>query len=541
MDVKVKIDVGGIQNFIFSVYEGEKGGTARTLRARSFYIHALTELILELLKERLKEIGIFVKETQILFGSGSSEIYLRELDEQKLESLERAVKEFQEVLDKFFLHSLKGSLSVTLGVLKEGKEREFFLRKKRRFSSYLNEFKGDVFLLTDEDRKTAKCPRCRLFFYGKKGEKERCEFCEELKKLGQKLPKVKSFKFVKKGGEGDGGLYFKDFLPEKGLKLLEEGKKDVNLTVPITTVSALRELVKKGELRIEDLKDLLKDYPEPSDAEVVAPFVVIALSSKGNKKLGYLKLDVDNLGKTFRELSAFEKQKTLSDFLNNFFGKEVIKIAKEEFTPSKDHPFLKETYIFILYAGGDDLFAIAPWDKLLDFVHKVYLRFKEEVKSKISEKLGLKELTFSAGFVAVPPKFTVRYTAELVDEEESKAKEKKNRLSAFNGIVVEWEELGELLCRAKEFTTLIEEEKIPRGLFFKFLEIARELKRGKLSSYPELFYFIGRNVKDEESKEKLLSFVLSWLNWESSDEENRKSLDRALFVTTYVLMATRRE
>jgi len=141
----------------------------------------------------------------------------------------------------------------------------------------------------------------------------------------------------------------------------------------------------------------------------------------------------------------------------------------------------------------------------------------------------------------VRPKFTARYSAELVDREERTAKNSgKNCISLFNGIVVSWEDLGSYITKAKELVKLVEDEKVPRNIFYKFLETAKDLKNGKLSSYPQLFYFIGRNVKDESAKRELLNFVKNWINWEKRKEVN-SAINGALFTSTYVLMATRRE
>ncbi len=528
---RIRVDIGGIQNFIFSVYEGEGGGTARTLRARSFFISAFTEYILELIGKKL---GVEVnRKENVIFGSGSFEVLL----DAKIDvgEIGQRLKELQEKIDTFLLEKLKGTLSVTISLVGGDAEKEFLLEKKRRFSSALENSSKKVWKEKDgiiylEDEGNNKCPRCRLFFYSENTQ-DRCNFCMELREVGGKLPKGCS--------EGKSLKFFKDFVPEgEGLDICNE-----KIVVPLTTVGKVKELREKIFLTEKEVEELTRNRNDRD--EIVAPFTQIVLEAKGDKKLGYLKLDVDNLGRIFFELENFNLRKKLSDFLNDFFKEKVPDIANR-FKPENNG--LKETTIYILYAGGDDLFAIGPWDKLLDFTVEIYKEFKNWKENRLEKSLKKElenkrlPLTFSSGFVAVKPKFTVRYSAELVDREERNAKENgKNCLSAFNGLIVTWEDLGNLISEARDFADLVKGEKIPRTLFHRFLPILRELGEGKFSSYPYLFYFIGRNVKDKEAKNKLQKLVTGWVNWERNDDEAKRSLDKALFLCTYVLMATRGE
>ena len=539
-EIEINVDVGGIQNFIFSVYEGEGegGGTAKTLRARSIYVSVLTDSILEVLKERLKE-KLNLEVEEVLRGSGTLEIPLKVKSEKEETEVRNLVTELQRELDSFLIEKLRAFLSVVISV--KGKEEvssELLAKKRKRFSetllsppSFIGKKEGILYI---DEKANKKCPRCRFLFYS---EGDRCPFCSSLKELGQEIPKASHFRVRK------GSFFLSNFLPFGYSVELYKAERGLNpIVVPLTTTDYLKELVERGILKEEDYQNLFKDESK----EVVAPFEVLSLEAKGDKKLGYLKLDVDNLGKTFRALKDFKLKKELSDFLNTFFSEKVPAIAEKEFKPKLEG--LNKTSIYLLYSGGDDLFAIAPWNVLLDFVLRVYRAFslekEEKLNSQIKETLSSEVgeyLTFSAGFVAVRPKFTARYSAELVDREERTAKNSgKNCISLFNGIVVSWEDLGSYITKAKELVKLVEDEKVPRNIFYKFLETAKDLKNGKLSSYPQLFYFIGRNVKDESAKRELLNFVKNWINWEKRKEVN-SAINGALFTSTYVLMATRRE
>jgi CRISPR-associated protein Csm1 len=84
----------------------------------------------------------------------------------------------------------------------------------------------------------------------------------------------------------------------------------------------------------------------------------------GNTYLGILRMDVDGLGKRFIEgFDSIAQYRAFSNRLVVFFEKEVENMQHDpEFRP----------YLNIIYAGGDDLFIIGRWDKVIDFAERIH-------------------------------------------------------------------------------------------------------------------------------------------------------------------------
>lgn len=184
-------------------------------------------------------------------------------------------------------------------------------------------------------------------------------------------------------------------------------------------------------------------------------------------KIGVLRMDVDNLGQLFingfvdsnNDYSSFSNYATLSGMLDLFFSGYINTIReKEEF---KD-------WVTIIYSGGDDLFAVGQWNKIIEFAYEVQKAFKEFTSRK--------DITLSAGIEIVHPKFPISKVAELSGEAEDKAKsheyngQKKNSVCLFN-IALNWDKEFEKVIELKnKFFTWLQNEIISRSLLQKILD-----------------------------------------------------------------------
>lgn len=148
-------------------------------------------------------------------------------------------------------------------------------------------------------------------------------------------------------------------------------------------------------------------------------------------KLGVLKMDVDNLGKIFirglkDEDKSFSAYATLSFYFEAFFSGYINDIRNGD--NFKDH-------IQIIYSGGDDVFAVGRWDKIIDFAEAVNDSFHQ-----FTERV---DITLSAGIAIVGRKYPVAKAAELADEAENASKKynntEKNAITFF-GETVSWKE-----------------------------------------------------------------------------------------------------
>lgn len=163
--------------------------------------------------------------------------------------------------------------------------------------------------------------------------------------------------------------------------------------------------------------------------------------------LGVLRMDVDNLGKVFIDgLSDREKSfaayATLSSQLDWFFSGYLNTIRG-------GHKY--KDWVNILYSGGDDVFAVGRWDKLLEFA--------SEIRKKFHQFTGERnDISLSAGLVIVRQKFPISKAADNAGEAEALAKkyrkpesnmEDKNAFTFF-GTTISWDDEYEEVEYLKE-------------------------------------------------------------------------------------------
>jgi CRISPR-associated protein Csm1 len=148
------------------------------------------------------------------------------------------------------------------------------------------------------------------------------------------------------------------------------------------------------------------------------------------KRLGVLRMDVDNLGLLFRTLSsgddALRRTATMSRRLDLFFKQELNELYMQHYSRSA----------VIIYSGGDDLFIVGEWTQTLAFAVAIHDHFTEAFRDTT---LGL-----SGGVALVTAKYPIIRAAELSAAEEELSKRfvhgaaRKNALSLF-GIPMRWD------------------------------------------------------------------------------------------------------
>ncbi|GAB4017523.1 hypothetical protein GCM10028773_14240 [Spirosoma koreense] len=182
------------------------------------------------------------------------------------------------------------------------------------------------------------------------------------------------------------------------------------------------------------------------------------------KRLGILRMDVDNLGFLFKNgFSAgkrtFSRYSTLSRSLDYFFKGYLnhIRESNEEFRENT----------FILYAGGDDLFIVGKWD--------VTLRFAETIQREFAAwTCHSNHLGISGGVAIVPTKYPIAKAADQSADEEKRAKNhryadrEKNSLSLF-GTPLAWGEEWRIVTELKDDLKrhIGGEKNIPKALISK--------------------------------------------------------------------------
>lgn len=214
----------------------------------------------------------------------------------------------------------------------------------------------------------------------------------------------------------------------------------------------------------------------------------------GKTFLGVLRMDVDFLGQIFikglpENSRSFAHYATLSSSLDWFFSGYLNTIRNsEEF---KDD-------VNILYSGGDDVFAVGKWNKLIEFAEKIRTEFERFT--------GREDISISGGISMIGPKFPIRKAADLAGEAEEAAKkyaktgQVKPSKNAFNffGETVNWKE------EYPEVKNLKDE-------FVKRLSTDNENTKGKLSKALLQQLMQWKIIKDSHYKKEGSNKDLSYI------------------------------
>ncbi len=185
-------------------------------------------------------------------------------------------------------------------------------------------------------------------------------------------------------------------------------------------------------------------------------------------KLGILRMDVDGLGKRFIEgFNSIKEYKTFSKRLVDFFEKGTAKIQQE--------PAFRD-YLNIIYAGGDDLFVVGRWDKVINFAERIH--------KEVEATFGKDGVTISGGMAIVDSKFPIAKAAEIAGNAEDAAKQflngEKNAF-CFLGKTVSWkEEFDYVKSYQQQFVSLIENYGLSKGILHKLMLYASIADHNKL-------------------------------------------------------------
>ncbi|WP_457621975.1 type III-A CRISPR-associated protein Cas10/Csm1 [Persephonella sp.] len=561
----LKADISGIQNFIYNVHTG-KGGVAKTLRGRSFYITLLPEVISRYI---LNELGYPISNL-IYSGGGIFEILLANTEETR-----KKLDEIVEEIEEFFAENFEANLGIAFGVYEYSpvkmmdKYKDVLKQlnenldnaKKRKFKKFIEtgkiaeiiNFKSDLI------EKKKKCPVCQTYLIEEslEGEKELCELCETFRDIGGHLPKTEKIVFAKERTEnfeqdervicfdslGVVYLVLKDenidkiYSDEETIEILN--LNDTNLNGKTTGFKFLGNTVPKAS---RDLTPEETEEEEIIKEGQIAPFTTIAKFSEGDKRIGILRMDVDNLGKLFSEgikNYSISRVATLSRMLDLFFAGYVNTICKKLSNNTKSDTSVDNLF-YILYSGGDDLFIVAPWDKTIELASEINKNFRKYVSFN-------PDVTVSAGYIQTKPKFPIRVSADLAGEAEKIAKDKgKNRICIL-GDVLSWEDLEEAKKQAEEIKHLIQDHKLKRSFIYaihrlKEQFLKKEDKKARMvfpykeqpdsMFYPYAHYYIARNIEEKKTAKKIAKILL--------DVENIENLKRLTFLINYVALKIRK-
>lgn len=437
-------DLSGVQSFLYTL---TSKGAARSLRGRSFYLQLLTEAVLRYLLEQL---GLPI--TNVIYAGGGHFYFLAPLSAQdKLPAIRRYITSALLSLHGPGLYLAVESAALPAAGFLRGRlpvhwdrlQAALATAKLRRYAELGDQIYKQVFTVQlHGGNREHTCAVCGLESeHGGKleipGEPDAwiCSLCESFRdQMGRDLPRSS---FVVLGlGEPRStdkhtalealqafGVYIRFATPGESLRF------PADYGVQRAVVWALDD--SESWPQTQDLPTArLRRYTvnQVPDKE----FDELQKEAEGIKRLGVLRMDVDNLGQVFRfgfgshperSLASLARIAALSSQLSLYFEGWVKAICARH-----------RQQVYTVYAGGDDLFIIAPWN----LVPGLAL----DIRSDFSRYTGGNpDLHLSGGMAFIDGKYPVYQAAEDAGDAEDLAKglEGKNAF-AFLGRAWKWDD-----------------------------------------------------------------------------------------------------
>lgn len=503
-------DISGIQSYIFNVLN-QQGKVAKRLRARSLTVQLMSEIASHQIAH-----GFDLPLCNIISSAGGN-FYLLLPNTCTVES---KLRDFQRQFDEFTHRNFKAEIFLSLGwVTANGKKLARFddlleelklTCQERKYNPYQTFFvanshwKKDKFLLDEVIQGDEQaCTGCHIHPIINEREKL-CTQCDNDIVIGTNLPKINYITCYKDAKHRFPVLNY-------SYEFAEELPKDqtaylvlaLNNTEPGVGFKFIAN-------HIPSAMDVGCLQPEHNHEESpIAFFDCIADTACGDKHLGYIKVDVDDMGKILRW--GFDPEEpqgkhiipgirhsisrfcSLSRMLEIFFAGYLQKRLENEY---------KELYT--VFSGGDDFFILGPWNKAIDFaceMRKEFTRFCAENP----------DLKFSSGIILAKPHEPISFCARTTDEKlkASKSLEGKDRITLFDQ-TVRWYDIDRILKEAQRVIAWLENQPpiISRGLAYnlrEYGEMSSKYEETKdtrwLKFVPLLIYDINRNLSKEKQQE----------------------------------------
>lgn len=493
-------DLSGIQAFIFGQEEPADKGAVKLLRARSFLLQAVTRSVWLALLRRLQLDPC----AKIMDAGGRFVLFLPDAPavRKELDALEQQV-------EKWLLATFQGAVRLNFARLELaradlGKE-EFSARfedfnealEKAKLQPFRHSFAdGELPLLPvrfEDYEAYGECDYCHVRPAIRDDGRKICGMCSQLQSLGQKLPNTRFIAFCA-GGRSGGNTFANLLFDDISLHLYAEMPPAREVAGALQILSVKAEPVFTvapiaGHMPMISQKDIERWQSEgllTQDGaaysfmgEECAPgepktFAMLAQEARIPPErpgeswtsmpcLGVCKADVDNLGLIFSlglarnfSLSCFAM---LARMLNHFFAGYLMGVIRREY-PN----------IYVIFAGGDDVFAIGPWPEAIAFGQRMAADFQRFCG-------GNPAVTISAGIPLVKPGLPMRAIREEAEDflETSKNFDDgaKNAVTIFK-VSAHWRKAAELLTNGEWLGQLCAAGRISRGFLRRLLGYARE-------------------------------------------------------------------
>jgi CRISPR-associated protein Csm1 len=441
-------DLGGIQRFLYGVVASK---AARMLRGRSLGLQLIADAIASRILNHFQ-----LPITNLLY-SGGGKLWLLMPAAAQAELLMLAEKIDLE-LNQCFASRLSfgiGCAIVTMVELSSATSQvwqratgDLARRHKRRFSQIMRVNYEDVFEPFGADEACRVCgvlsDNLRPLSRDEDDDERRaCASCRDFVKLGGCATRTEVILRLPRDALVPTSPLFR-YRPEIGNEdyLLYE-REPITIPAPAgTTVMWLNSAPKTwgGQcahvIWLAGLNRAVGKKGEPLD------FDELAKNSEGINRLGILRMDVDSLGRIFRqgfgERASLARIAALSRHLSYFFGGYLSSLLRRDEYAEK---------LQIIYSGGDDVFIVGAWSEIPLIAERIRHDFGRFTG-------GNPAWGISAGIDIMPASFPIAAAAKRAEEAEARAKQfqrppagetrrDKDAICLFDD-VFDWDDFGGL-------------------------------------------------------------------------------------------------
>ncbi len=561
----IKGDISGIQKFIYNELEMTEN-VAKVLRGRSFFVRILSDAVANYIMRKLD-----LWEANVFFNNGGHFVMIAP---NNMQNRERLV-EIERTINLQLFKACGTNLQLVIGSIQEESKKllEKFPEKMQELEAVLQEMKRKKCFSILEDIMLQPIS-------AKKESKKFNKYRNIFDKLGEKLPKSNYLIQILSSANTSEKIFSEVDINLANLNLhyllVDEKKlKDTLYNLDGNNpYSMIIYNISDTEITRSDVSLNLKNplgYSFkftgsyiPIDKESNKPLTFEEIAKKNSENyplLGIARMDVDSLGAIFAYGLKFVKRRQdeksiytptrlsfLSREMNHFFSGTIEKIAEE-------------SDIYLVYSGGDDLFAVGSWVNIIKFVKEVRDKFCEFACNNMN-------LTLSGGVVIEKDDFPIAYSARSSGEELEKAKSiegwemkregiddnQKDRIAIF-GRKVKWEKFEELIKIGNNLHDVVKKqnkkEQLPRSFIHTLLETTQQCfdKKGRFqvekvwqATSKIHYHFARRGVDAQELEKKKLDYKTTFAEYflKKEPRELENWYEEFVIPASYVLLKTRK-
>jgi CRISPR-associated protein Csm1 len=519
-------DVSGVQDFIYTI---SSKGAAKALRGRSFYLQLLTEAVLRYV---LRELGL--PYTSVIYSGGGHFFLLAPLSAaERLSEIQAAISRKLLRHHGTALYLAIGSAEVPLSGFRLGAFPEYWdamhknlqEAKAHRYAELGADMHKLVFAIPQDGGGDKHCAVCgaddvRLSEWKEEAGEMICSQCRSyVEKLGADLPKAiglhwhwtepqdaerstyaaalqafgAQIRIVKQDDKvdakpGDTFWAFDDPMDgwPQGSQSAARWLRYIVNQIPVVESQEEADLINK-RLSASERRE------EPARVGRTKTFGHLQAISGGEgggfKRLGVVRMDVDNLGTVFKEglgdKASLSRLSALSSAMSLYFEGWVKRIIARAG---------RDAQVYAVYAGGDDVFLLGPWDVMPDVALDIADEFKDYTRHP--------GLHISGGMAFIGGKYPVYQAAEDAGEaenlakarkiigEDGKVQEEKNAF-AFLNTAWQWDEFKAVKDHKDDLVKLVkgtdEASSSPKSILMLLRSLAKmesEAARGKEHERP---------------------------------------------------------